>query len=147
VLNPTPGDAAPSQTSGALRLSDLIVKKFTQAFEKASIAAGGERILWEVFPMAAPSPMNPGQILTGLAVYCVIPSTLVGQSISITVVVEGGLVEADQKVVDGFVKERTDELFAARSREVELAHQQAAQAQAAGNGSQPPESGLFVPNR
>lgn len=127
------------------RLSDILGPKFHLAFKRAAAQNGGERIMWEVFPMGAPNPLQPGQVVTGLGVFCSIPATVVGQFLSLTAAVDGMIVEADQAVIDEFVSDRLGELLSARSQEVQRARQEAAQA--ADNGQQSPTGGLIVPGR
>lgn len=137
---------AGAKESPVRRLTDLVIEKFTLAFQKASNAAGGERITWEVFPMAAPNPMTPGQIMTGLAVFISIPTNVIGRHMTITTAVDGSMIEAAQEIVDDFVHEVLDSLLAARSEVVREEMREAAQAQPVGRQEGVPE-GLIVPGR
>lgn len=143
MSDPTPTPHSPEaekSRSGAIRLLDHLVPKLKEAFAKASIAAGGERVLWEAFPIVAPNPMQPGAITTGLAILFSIPSSVIGQHLAMTPIIEPQFVDADQDTVDEFVRDRFNEMLGAR-------RQQIAQAAAAGNGHQASPGGLVLPGQ
>jgi hypothetical protein len=143
VSDPTPASTQPT----ARRLTDMVIEKFGAAFAKASTAAGSLRITWDVYPVASPNPMMSGQVVTGLAVFCSISSTLIGRYLALTAAVDGTIVEEGQETVDQFVQDRVGELLAARREEVAQAQQQAARQQAEANGHPPVPDGLIVPGR
>lgn len=121
MTDPSPREPAPEaekSRSGAVRLLARLTPKLTEAFAKASIGSGGERVLWEAFPVAAPNPMQPGNITTGLALFISIPSGTIGKHLSMTPLLDPNFVESDQDVVDEFVRERLAEMLAARRQEV-----------------------------
>jgi hypothetical protein len=135
---------------GPNRLTDIIVPKLRTAFEKASAANGDEPIIWEIYPCPAPHPMQPGLIMTGIAIFISIPSAEIGQAFTNTVVADHGLVMAPQDRIDEYARDRIAELLGAR-------RQDAMQTLAAQNGHQessaPPEGpkslggGLYLPGQ
>lgn len=135
----TPLPETEQSASGATRLIGRLAPKLTEAFAKASIALGGERVLWEVFPIVAPNPMQPGNLSTGIAVFISVPSSLVGQNLAMTPVIDPQFAEVDQEVIDEFARDRLNELLAAR-------RQQVVQQNGAGNG-QPSPGGLVLPGQ
>jgi hypothetical protein len=124
----------------ARRLVDAVAESLGLAFERASRIHGGERLVWDTYLMAAPNPMHPGQIHTGLAVFCSIPSTILGNHCALTVPMDPAIIDEPQEVFDRYAQDRLAELLSFRS-------EQQAMAQAAENGHQPPQEGLIVPGR
>lgn len=129
---------AEKSKSGAVRLLGRLTPKLVEAFAKASIATGGERVLWEAFPIAAPNPMQPGNLSTGLALFMSIPSTVVGENLAMTPIIDPGFVEMDQEDVDGFIRDRLNDLLAARQQQ--LARQN-------GAGNTQAQSGIALPGQ
>lgn len=109
---------AEKKESGAVRLLGRLIPKLVEAFTKASIGTGGERVLWEAFPIAAPNPMQPGNLSTGLALFMSIPSSVVGENLAMTPIIDPGFVEMDQEAVDGFIRDRLSDLLAARQQQL-----------------------------
>ena len=130
-VSPTPDAESQSRTypstlPGARRILPAAIEKLTQAFDRAT--ADGERVTWDAFLAGQPDPSRPGVVVTALAIHLRIPSTYMNQYLSATPVVDCEFAFVEQEVVDDFVRQRVDELRAARS-------QQVAEQQAQGNGA------------
>lgn len=145
IPSPETAEHSVSSPDVVRRLTDRVVEKFGTAFQRASTACGDESLTWEIYPAATPNPMQPGQILTGLMIFMSIPAGSLGEHITVTMAVEGHMIDADQHVLDEFAFERLSELTTVRTQHLTRVQQAAAEEQAGGNGHRPPTSGLILP--
>lgn len=128
-----------------VHLTEEVHRKFESAIRRA---AGTERVVWEIYPTGWPNPTKPNTMVTALCLYMNMPSaTNLGQSLTLSLVMDPGIVVAPQEVIDEFARERINEMLAVRSQELVEMQQQAAQAAAAGNGGPAGTEGLLFPGR
>ena len=127
------------------RVMDVVLPKLRLAFQRASSANNDQPISWDAYLMAAPNPMQPQNIMTGLAIFISIPSPVVGQNLSMTPVIDASFSELGQDDVDAWVRDRINEVLAARSQAM---MQRAAAEAAEQNGHREPQGdlgGLIMP--
>lgn len=142
----TQAESGQTSQSPVRNLSEVARAMFKLAFERASTSAGGERLLWDVFPIGMPNPMQPGQMITGLGIFMSISGPMLGTTHMLTTGVDCTIAEQDQETIDTFARDRLGELLNSRAQQVQDLKNQSV----AGNG-QParepasPPSDLIIP--